>query len=86
MKVKSAVLRAYYDLDETYIEFPENPLHGRVYNDVDVEFDEVTRKICGIDFVFDVIKIEGEEPIECELLDYYYSNGALIIELCQDWG
>lgn len=86
MKVDKIILKAYYDLDGDYIEFPDNPLHGKVYENADVKFEDVTRKICGINFTMDVIKIKGEEPIECEIVDSYYSGNTLVIELCQDWG
>ena len=87
MKVKKVILQAYYSLDDGYISFPDNPLHNKTYKNVNVKFEKVARTICGVRFDWDVINIEGHEPIECELLNHYKDpNGTLIIRLCQDWG
>lgn len=87
MKVKNVIIHTYYGLGEEYIPFPENPLHGSSYTNVEVSFKTTTQNISGIEFVWDIIEIEGEEPIECELVDYYVDgNGLLIIKICQDWG
>ena len=87
MKVKNVVIRAYYNLDGDYITFPENPLHGKEFHNVNIEFKIKTNIICGVAFDWDVIEIEGEEPIECELVDkVYLPDGTLIIKICEDWG
>lgn len=87
MKVKRVMLQAYYDLGGEYISFPDNPLHNKTYNNVNVKIRQVTRTICGIEFTMDVIEIEGKEPIECELVNKYTTmDGTMVISLCQDWG
>lgn len=88
MKVKKAILKAYYGLDEEYIPFDSNPLHNKIFENVKVSFKEEVRTICGIDFAVDVVEIEGQEPIECELVGTYQESesGTLIIKICQDWG
>ena len=87
MKYKKVVLQAYYGLDDGYIPFPENPMHGKEFYNVNVEFSETVQIISGIEFVWDVIEIEGEEPFECELVGTTrLSDGTLIIKICEDWG
>ena len=87
MKYKKVILQAYYGLDDGYFEFPQNPLHGKTFYNVNVEFSETTQIIHGIEFVWDVIEIEGEEPIECELVGQIHrTDGTLIIQICEDWG
>lgn len=87
MKVKKAIIKAYYNLDGEYILFPDNPFHGQTYENVNVDIKQVTYEMSGIEFVADVVEIEGQEPIECELVDCFepYEN-TLIIKICQDWG
>ena len=87
MRVKRAVIKAYYGLDGEYIPFDSNPLHDTSYENVEVVIKEREKMICGIGFVVDVIEITGQEPIECELVGTYEdSDGTLIIKICQDWG
>ena len=87
MKVKKVVLKAYYSLDDGFIPFDSNPLHNKTYENVEVNIKETIKTICGIDFAVDVIEIEGQEPIECELVsERTDENGKLIIGICQDWG
>ena len=87
MKVKKAIIQAYYNLGEEFLLFPENPLHNTLYENVDVKFKQVVRTMCGISFEVDIVEIAGEGPIECQLLDKYKNpDGTLIIEICQDWG
>lgn len=87
MKVKSVVLHGYYNLDGNYLLFDENPLHGKTFSDVDVSFSQNVRTIGDIDFVSDVVLIEGCEPIECELVGHRkLADGTLVVSICQDWG
>jgi hypothetical protein len=87
MKYNKVVLQAYYGLGEGYIEFPENPLHGKEFYNVEVEFTTKTNIISGVEFIWDVIKIEGEEPIECELVgQIHLTDDTMIIQICEDWG
>lgn len=86
MKVKKAIIKAYYNLNGDLISFPDNPLHGKSYADVEVVIKQKIHEICGIPFEVDIIEIEGQEPIECELIDTVYIDEALIIKICQDWG
>ena len=91
MKVKKVVLRGYYNLAGEYLPQESNPHHGKTYNNVAVsvetKFKSVSfgKGIMGIDYV----KIEGCEPIECELVGrhtYPTNDGTLVIGICQDWG
>lgn len=87
MKYNKVIIKAYYNLDGEYVSFPDNPLHGKVYENVDVKFKKEVNTIAGIEFESNVIKIEGEEPIECELVSRNkQTDGSLIIGICQDWG
>ena len=86
MKVKKAIIKAYYDLNGDLISFPDNPLHDRSYENIEVVFKHKVREICGIPFECDIVEIEGQEPIECELIDTVDLDGTLIIKICQDWG
>ena len=87
MKVKNVVIRAYYKLGGDYITFPENPHHGREFNNVNVEFSTKPMIIGGVKFEWDVVKIEGYEYIECELVDVVHlPDDTLIIKICEDWG
>lgn len=87
MKVKKAVINAYYNLGEEFILFSDNPLHGKSYENVNVKFKKLIRTICGISFDVDVIEIEGQEPIECQLVGKHINpDGTLIIQICEDWG
>lgn len=86
MKVNKVIIKAYYDLDGDLILFPDNPLHGKSYENVEVAIKQEIHEICGISFEVDIIKIEGQEPIECELIDTIDLDDTLIIKICQDWG
>lgn len=86
MKAKKVILKTYYCLSGEYILFEDNPLHNRSYDNVKVEIKQLTRKIYDINIDFDVIKIEGQEPIECEFISISELDDKLIIKLCQDWG
>lgn len=87
MKSKKVVLRGVYNLDGQYLPFEDNPLHGKTYSNVEVSFSKETRTVAGSTFSFDVVKIEGCEPIECELVGHYeMPDGTLVISICQDWG
>lgn len=85
-KMKKVTLKAYYNLGGDYILFKDNPLHNKSYENVSVEIKTITRTICNIDVDIDVINIEGQKSIECELVGYNTSNGEMLIEICQDWG
>lgn len=82
MKEKRVVLRCCYNLSGEYLPFEHNPLHGKTFNNVNVEITKETTFVeC------DVIKIEGYEPIECELVrQHKTADGTLLIFICQDWG
>ena len=87
MKVKKAIIKAYYNLDGEYLSFPDNPLHGQTYENVNIDIKQVTYETSGIEFVADVVEIEGQEPIECELVGCFKPyEDTLIIKICQDWG
>ena len=86
--MKRVVLKAYYDLDGELIPFDSNPLHNQTYENVGVTFTKEVRTICGIDFAVNVVEIDGQEPIDCELIGTYHEQDSdtLIIKICQDWG
>lgn len=87
MKAKKVIIKAYYNLGEEYIIFDSNPLHNTSYENVNVTIKEVTKTVCGMNFVMDVIYIDGQDPIECELVSKRQNtDGTLIIGICQDWG
>ena len=87
MKVKKAIIKAYYNLGEEFILFEDNPLHGKSYENVEVKFKKAIRTVCGISFDVDIVEIDGQPSIECQLLgSRKNSEGTLIIEICQDWG
>lgn len=87
MKSKKVVLQGYYNLDGEYLLFEDNPLHGKTFNDVNVVIAKETKKIAGMTVAYDVVRIGGYEPIECELVGYRRTeDGTLIISICQDWG
>ena len=80
-------IKAYYDLDGEYILFPDNPLHGKTFENVTVTFKTKRHIIGDTSFLLNIIEIEGQEPIECELLgSRKLPDGSLLIEICQDWG
>ena len=83
---KKVVLKTYYSMDDGYLSFDDNPLSNKEFKNVTVQFKQKTRTIAGIDFVEDIILIQNQEPINCELIDYFMDNDTLIIKLCQDWG
>lgn len=87
MKVKKLLLRAYYESDGEYIFFPDNPHHNECFENVDVEITEKPIVLAGEKYVFDVVTISGQEPIECEVLDEVHrTDGTVVIDICQDWG
>jgi small-conductance mechanosensitive channel len=87
MKVKKVKLTTYYNIDGEYLSFPDNPLHNKVYENVNVKVNKTIRTIAGIDFEVDIIKITGCEDIECEFISQCLApDGTLVIKLCQDWG
>ena len=87
MKVKKAIINAYYHLGEDFLLFPENPLHNTQYENVDIKFKHVIKTMCGFSYRIDMVEIAGQEPIECQLLGKYNdADGTLIIQICQDWG
>ena len=77
---------AYYNLDGDYTVFEDNTLHNKEYYNVSVEIKTEKRKMLDISFESDVIYIEGEEPIECELVRADTCKGTLVLGICQDWG
>lgn len=86
-KAKKLMLEAYYAIEEEYIAWPDNPLHGEVFENANFEIRKEIRNICGIDFEVDIIDIEGEEPIECEYVKgKKLPDGTYVIGICQDWG
>lgn len=85
---KRVTLQTYYNLDGDYITFPENPLCGKIFENVGVIISNRTCSVCGIQFAEQVVYITNsdEEPIGCELVDIVERGDNLIISICQDWG
>ena len=89
MKVKKVVLKGYYNLAGEYLPFEDNPHHGKTYTNVGVSIET---KFKAVDFgsgimAIDYVKVEGCEPIECELVGFDIADGdTLVISICQDWG
>lgn len=86
MKVNKVIIKAYYNLGEEFLLFPDNPLHDKSYENVGVVIKHEIQEMCGISFDVDIIEIEGEEPIECQLLNAIDLDGTLLLKICQDWG
>lgn len=87
MRAKRVVLKGYYNLGDEYLVFEENPLHGKTYDDVEVSIDTKLYNRSYGTIVYDVVNIEGCEPIECELVNCYRTtDGTWNIGICQDWG
>ena len=85
-KKKNVVLQAYYNLDGDYILFEDNPLHGKRYKNVGVVVTTQFIRLTHMDIAVNVIRIEGQEPIECEFIGCIENGNDLIIKICQDWG
>ena len=89
MKVKKVALKGYYNLAGEYLPFADNPHHGKTYDNVSVSIEtkfKATNFDSGI-MAIDYVKIEGCEPIECELVGAQIAeDGTLLISICQDWG
>lgn len=58
----------------------------KTYENVSIFLKKEIHEICGIKFKVDIIKIQNEEHIECEVISHVLINDTLIIKLCQDWG
>lgn len=86
VNAKKVILKTYYCLNGEYILFEDNPLHNTTYENVQVAINQITQKICDIEFECDVIAIEEQEPIICEFINIMELDDKLIIKLCQDWG
>lgn len=85
-KYDKVLILAYYNLDGDYLSFAENDLHNKILKNVCVEIKTEVRTLMGIDFAVDVICIDGEEPIECELVSKEVHGKDLTLNICQDWG
>ena len=85
---KKVTLLTYYNLDGDYITFPDNPLHGKTYENVGVLISNKITSYGGFKVKEQVIYItnSNEEPIGCELVGVVEDGDDLIIKLCQDWG
>ena len=85
---KKVVLQTYYNLDGHYIVFPDNPLHGKTFENVGALICDKIFSMGGIKVKEQVVYItnSNEEPIECEFISCVENGDTLIIKLCQDWG
>lgn len=85
-KGKDVRIQGMYNLDGDYILFKDNPHHGKVFTSVDVSVGTKVEKYAFGDYVVDVVKIDGYEPIECELVEIREHGDNLLICICNDWG
>ena len=86
-KVRKLTIEAYYNSHGDYLPWPDNPLHGKTYENVSFEMKKEVQGFPGFAIEVDVIKIEGEEPIECEYVSgRKLPDGTYVIGICQDWG
>ena len=84
---KKVILQTYYNLNGEYSTFPDNPLHNKTYTNVGVKITKDHRTTCGVGYEVDVVRIEGQRPIDCELVGQRIgADGTLVIGICQDWG
>ena len=83
---KKVQIVAYYNLDGDYTIFEENELHNKTFNNANVEIKTEMHRICGMTFKQNVIYINEEDPISCELISADVRNNVLILHICQDWG
>ena len=87
MKCQKIKIQTCYNLEGDFVPFPDNPLNGTSYSNADVKIKREIHSICGMEFECDVVCIEGQEPIKCELIEKSkLPDGTLLIEICQDWG
>lgn len=87
MKFKKVLLQAYYNSHGDYTAFPYNPLHNKSFENVRVRITKEKRTMCGVDYAVDIVKIEGQKLIECEVVGQRtMPDGTLVIGICQDWG
>lgn len=83
----NVIIRSWYCLDGEYISFPHSELDNTEYNNVDITIQNHAQVYCGLTIESHLIKITGQEPIDCEFIDSEEtSDGKLIINICQDWG
>lgn len=83
---KKVRIQTYYNLDGEYLLFKHNPLYDKVFENVNVEITTEEHEMLGTKFKINLVYIEGEKPIECELVDVEDYEDTLIISICQDWG
>jgi hypothetical protein len=86
MRAVDVKIETYYNLDGSYVSFPQNPLNGTMYNNANVDISTEKRTIAGMTFLVDVVQINNEPAIECELVKTRRDNKTLVLGVCQDWG
>lgn len=80
-------IKTFYNLNGSNIAFPDNPLNGTIYRNADVTISTEKRELYGQTFLVNVVKINNEEPIECELVRFNKdADGIWVLGICQDWG
>ena len=83
----NVVIHSWYYIDGEYISFPHTEIDGTEYSNVDITIHDTLYTCCGITVKCQRINITGQEPIDCEFIDYEEtSDGKLIINICEDWG
>lgn len=85
-KYNEVLILAYYSLDGDYLTWENNELHNKTFKNVCVEVKTEVRTLIGIEFTVDIICIDGEKPIECELVKKDDRGKTLTLHICQDWG
>ena len=83
----NVVIKSWYYIDGEYISFPHTEIDGTEYSHVDITIQNHIQVYSGLTIKSHLIKITGQEPIDCEFIDSEEtSDGKLIINICQDWG
>ncbi|MEE1502766.1 MAG: hypothetical protein UGF89_00790 [Acutalibacteraceae bacterium] len=90
---KKVRIEGVYAIDGGYIPFPDNPYHGKEFENVSVTIKKETQTWYGIQVEVDVIRIGDKKigtlpvVIECELVSKKVaSDGTLVLQICNDWG
>ena len=83
---KKVILQTYYNLDGDYMLFDSNPLHGKTFENVNVVITKEYIRLTHMNIAVNVVRIDGQEPIECEYLSHIEDGDTLVVKLCQDWG
>lgn len=76
----------YYRLGDSLIPFSDNPWNNIVFYNAKVVVTQEKRSVGTHQFLVDIIKINDDITIECEVVGARKENGWFVIKICQDWG